>query len=92
MPKYECLNSEGDYYPCKNTDTCEMTAPFNKELNLPTFRVNWNSEYSLYNYVEILDLRCATSFELGLFAAFNFLGLVSGFSLAKYGDIYGRIS
>ena len=54
--------------------------------------IDFNSPQSLYNWVEDLDLRCASNYEISMFGAIFFIGHVIGTSLlAKYGDIKGRI-
>ena len=46
----------------------------------------------LKNWVDDLDLRCAESWEVGLFGSIFFIGHVAGSTfLAGYGDTIGRI-
>jgi len=56
------------------------------------YYINWESPISLHNWVEDLNLRCSTGFQIGFFASSFFIGHVLGTTLlARYGDIIGRI-
>jgi MFS family permease len=53
--------------------------------------IDWNNSYSLNNWVNTLDLYCASSFEIGLFGSMFFFGyLIACVIFPPLADTYGR--
>lgn len=60
----------GQFVSCKVVDVC-LDNQINPDVN---FKINWDSKYSLHNWIEDLDLLCAPSIKIGLFGTLFFLG------------------
>ncbi|CDW88264.1 organic cation [Stylonychia lemnae] len=99
MPDFRCVKN-GEESKCTANITCQTT--FNNFLKNgenssidPTqngYYINWDSQTSLHNWVEPLNLRCATQYQIGFFGSVFFMGLGIGtLTLAHLGDQYGRI-
>jgi MFS family permease len=53
--------------------------------------IDWSNPYSLNNWVNQIDLYCASSFEIGLFGSMFFFGyLISCVVFPPLADVYGR--
>ena len=86
-----CLE-DGNRFQCTNDDTCLKKYNHTSNGWSDGYYVDWNSKYSLHNWIEQFDLRCASPFTLGFFAQFFFVGHILGtILLAKFGDKEGRI-
>jgi MFS family permease len=91
MPDYVCVKN-GIATHCSSEMTC--TVKYNHLSNGKTngYYIDYSNPTSLHNWIEDLDLRCASSWEIGFFGSAFFIGHVVGTTtLAKYGDIIGRI-
>ena len=58
---------------------------------LPKYKVNWDDNSSLYNWIEQYELQCAPKNEWGMFGSLFFVGVVvSAFIMPRLSDNYGR--
>ena len=59
--------------------------------NLPIYRVDWEDDSSLYNWIEQFELQCAPKNEFGMFGSLFFAGVVvSSLIMPRLSDNYGR--
>ena len=92
MPDYMCRskasltsNDPIESFECKPDDFCPADSLVNIDY------INWNSDRSLYNWVQKLDLSCKTDTEIGLIGAMYFVGILcSVLTFMRLSDIYGR--
>lgn len=91
-PVYECedpITKEWvteDCEPHKGLNFCEDT-PDHKV----TWRVDWDSPFSLHNMIEQINYYCADDIMIGLLGASFLMGIVIGCStLTRLGDVHGR--
>ena len=55
------------------------------------WEIDWTSRYSLNNWINILDMHCASSLDIGIFGSLFFAGyLVSCAIFPPMADKYGR--
>lgn len=91
MPDYLCEDLDGVYH-CDRLDTCPRVIG-RLPLDQPNFSVNWENSTSLHNMVDVLDLRCAESWRIGLLGSSFFVGAVLGnLFISGLGDSMGRIA
>ena len=59
--------------------------------NLPIYRVDWEDDSSLYNWIEQFELQCAPKNEFGMFGSLFFAGInISSLIMPRLCDNYGR--
>ena len=85
-PDYECTYlGERDYVACKLEKICS------NDSKIVDWRVDWDSEKTLDNWIVKFDLHCEASWMLALPGALSFTGWTLGaFILPPMSDIYGR--
>ena len=75
------------WFECEHKEFCDN----GERLSGVDFRVDWDSIYSLRNWIEPLVLYCISSFKMGLFGSIYFAGFAFGcLTVVRLGDIYGR--
>ena len=85
-PDYICTDSE---HPEKGAYHCEPKDFCGKESVSET--INWDSNTSLHNWVETLDLTCTSSKAIGFIGSAYFAGLmVSVLLFPRLADLFGR--
>ena len=71
--------------------SCTREEVCSGEPALLKWAVDWTSSYSLENWFVLLDIHCASSFEVGLFGSLYFAGfLLSSALIPPFADKYGR--
>ena len=66
-PNYLCKNEISEWESCHKEEFCGTDIEY---------KVNWDSTYSLFNWVEEYDLHCAGKSTFGMFGSMYFLGVV----------------
>ena len=91
MPQFECFIDQ-KWQKCTRNDFCEnLRVDEEKTSPVPEHRVDWDSDESLHNWVEIFDLECTSKLEIGQLGISMFLGIVIGsIIIPKSSDFYGR--
>ena len=85
MPKFYCSVNE-QWSPCTNTDICKGQRTPQLE-----YRVDWDSKFSLNNWVGTLDLVCRSRAEIGMFGSYYFAGwALLVLVVPPLSDKYGR--
>ena len=76
LPKFKCFHesSPDELYDCKQKDFCH-DGSLDEGVS---FITQWDSVYSLYNWVPKLDLYCVKDIEMGLFGSLYFAGFLLG--------------
>ena len=87
-PDYEWRsNLNPEWYKCQRNDVWENFS----EINGFEYRVDWNSIYSIDNWVTSMNLECAPEYQIGLFGSLYFIGYLLGSALlTRYADVKGR--
>ena len=88
MPEdYFCRTSTtAPWEPCDHDAYCSA-----KYAHSDLRRVDYDSPYSLHNWVEQLDIYCTGGFELGILGAVYYLGFLVGNAIfVTPSDVYGR--
>jgi MFS family permease len=81
-PKYICTYPNGTDYSCKNNEFCGTNIPY---------RVNYTDDASLENWVEDLNMYCASDTQVGLLGSMYFSGWAfAALFIPRLSDIYGR--
>ncbi|CAI2367215.1 unnamed protein product [Moneuplotes crassus] len=86
FPDYVCTTDSGMDYRCKRNQICINGMP--KESMI--WGINWDSSRSINNWVDEMDLMCATKFQIGLFGSIYFLGFAFSGVFLKFSDHFGR--
>ena len=89
MPQFQCAYDDdlSTVFECSREDFCDK----GQVASGISYTINWDSVYSLHNWIEPLNLACASDFEIGLFGSLYFVGFAVGaFSVVRLGDVYGR--
>ena len=89
LPQFQCSreSSPDIWFECEHKEFCDN----GEQLSGVNFRVDWDSIYSLRNWIEPLDLYCISSFKMGLFGSLYFAGFAFGcLTVVRLGDVYGR--
>ena len=83
IPQYECnLQSDGIWSECTPQTFCGTEIEH---------RVNWDSPYSLNNWVQQLNLECTDSYKIGLLGSLGFVGwVVALLFVPRLADRFGR--
>ena len=84
IPDYVCTSPDHTGpYKCKPKDFCDKS-----NVNA---QIDWDSDTSLHNWAEQLDLQCKSDSEIGLIGSMYFIGIiVSVMTLPRMSDLYGR--
>ncbi|CDW83769.1 solute carrier family member 5 [Stylonychia lemnae] len=83
-PRYLCYYDDGTTYECEADKT------FCKDPSIK-YKIDWNYDSSLHNWVETLDLTCESSAKIGLIGSIYFAGwAVAAVFLPRLSDIFGR--
>ena len=108
QPKYKCVNSaKPEAFVCKREATCSanfnrLYDPTEAGMGSSPVPPPGGSGYFfvdravnstvLVNWVQDLNMRCADSWQVGMFGSLFFVGHVMGSTLlSEYGDTIGRI-
>ena len=83
QPVYLCTNSTVENFTCTAEDWCSA--------NDTTHRINWDSRFSLQNWIEQLGAACAPRSAIGALGSSYFFGwVVSLIFVSRFADKYGR--
>ncbi|CDW73598.1 solute carrier family member 5 [Stylonychia lemnae] len=83
-PRYLCFNDDGTTYECQADKT------FCKDQSIK-YKIDWDNDSSLHNWVETLDLTCESSAKIGLIGSIYFVGwAVAAIFLPRLSDLFGR--
>lgn len=75
------------YIKCTKNDICKLS-PTPKEGE---WKIDYDSIYTLKNWITDLEIYCATPFELGFFGSCFFIGMmVASFIFPPIAEIYGK--
>lgn len=70
-------------YSCEASDFCD-----NPDV---TRTVDWSADRSIHNWIDTLNLACASKEQIGLIGSIYFIGLVISVPvLTRLADLYGR--
>ena len=86
FPEYICSTDSGIDYRCKQHEICFKGNP-KEEMQ---WRINWESSRSIINWVDEMNLLCATKFQIGLFGSIYFMGFAISGVFLKLSDHFGR--
>ena len=92
LPVFECefASSPGLWTKCKQVDFCP-TEGVDQQTLATRYRINWQSPYSLQNWVQRFGLECAEKYQFGLLGSAVFVGWAIGsLIIPRLADIYGR--
>lgn len=60
-------------------------------MEVSSYSINWDSEYSLHNWMTDLDLICAEPYLIGMLGAVSFMAFsIGSILITKVIDIHGR--
>ena len=89
-PKYLCEQPDKSFSYCSREQMCEQQM----ELGIYDdfkYEIDWNSTYSLKNWIGKLGLECSETYVIGLFGTLEFLGqLFACFVYPPLADYCGR--
>ena len=86
-PEYICIFSESGVLEdvCTQTNICE------DDPRILSWEIDWNSNKSLHNWHQELDLMCYPRWKIGLPGTIFFIGFAATLLwVPRLGDIYGR--
>ena len=73
LPHYNCFTALNVKYECKPEDFCGTDI---------VHEVDWNNPESLHNWVETLDMACATKIQVSFLGSGFFMGWVFALLIA----------
>ena len=75
---------------CKPEDFCQASSRMDG-TRIRQYEYDYSGQFSFHNYVERLDLACATPETIGMLGSAYFLGwTLFAIAIPRLADIYGR--
>ena len=73
------------------TDVSCKPENFCHNPKLVSYEIDWSAKESLHNWIEKLDITCASEWQISLIGSSYFIGwIVTLFVVPRFADIYGR--
>ncbi|CDW77336.1 organic cation [Stylonychia lemnae] len=90
FPKYLCKQEDMSFDYCTREQKCDFQMNMDIEQDFQS-EIDWNSPYSLRNWIMKLGLECSETYVIGLFGTLEFLGqLFACFVYPPLADYCGR--
>jgi len=86
-PEYCCTFSESGV----SRDVCTQKNICRHDPRIQSWEIDWNSEKSLLNWHQTLDLMCSPEWKVGLLGSIYFIGFAATLLwVPRLADMYGR--
>ena len=86
MPAMIWTNQDGSEFHCTTTDICKEGI---RDESIK-FKIDYDDENTINNWVTQMDLYWLNRFQMGLFGSMYFIGFVLSGFLLMLSDVYGR--
>ena len=88
-PNYICTIQDGSTVSCTREEICDSTML--SGVSVTEWQVDWDSEHSLHNWYDKMDLVCTPKTTIASIGTAFFAGwTLTLFFLPRLADIYGR--